>query len=655
MAMDSHDDNQCKLLIETVNNNHKTSFVSDSFSTQIECSSAFPSLAETCSGSSRRKCSSFHKTISYSEFIETAKNIAATQLTAVDKLILKNRAALDEDQMKRTRVKQKETPPSMTQKKNEKKSKAKVLCSKVAASKHKHQNGLKEQADVSKSIVKTNPKPRTPVVKEMQPAPKKQKSMPSVTKVEKRDIRTGQNESKQRSPKPSSSLKLKPVQKNARSHQSILGSRLALKKEPKVNCKSLDTKRLKNKVAYRTRSGNKETLRNGKTRICKDITEALSLQPKKKTRIYKDMTEALIIESKKKHRHTDLNASTTSSPCVSNRNAIKRPIKQEPLEDDRGLSKKRKLTPTSSAAVEKNNNDEKKIVPLHNEVQLPVELECSVIDNVSINNSNSVKLESLQPVKEEILIKPEMENSRTNEVISVESKTSPNVVEISVNMNIVSHSPVSEEFSLVCDNVSSTSVKTESPAGVIEDFPVPNGLVLQDFQSLCDYDTSSVKSHSENEELVLSLSSTEDDTSDSINLQLDSPEDEERSCDSVESITVVEHPTVLLTVDAPSEISNEHNVAKVDNRVNDDSAKESMFNALGLQSIEKVNQKPKEKDIVTKEKVSYTGTLKAVIKTDKGCRRMEMKQDSAFTEVSLFITVHYSLHLGLKTFDLITG
>lgn len=635
MAMDSHDDNQCKLLIDTVNNNRKTSFVSDSFSTQIECSSTFPSLAETCSGSSRRKCSSFPKTISYSEFIETAKNITATQLTAVDKLILKNRAALDEDQMKRTRVKQKETPPSMTQKKNEKKSKAKVLCSKAAASKHKHQNGPKESADAPRSNVKTNPKSRTPVVKEIQPASKKQKTMPP--KVEKRDIRAGQNESKQRSPKPSSSLKLKPVQKNARSHQSILGSRLALKKEPKVNCKSLDTKRLKNKVAYRTRSGNKETLRNGKTRICKDITEALSLQPKKKTRIYKAMTKALIIEPKKKHRHNDLNVSTTPL-CLNSRNAIKRPIKQEPLEDDPGLSKKRKLTPTPSAAVEKNNNDEKKTVPLHNEVQLPVELECSVIDNVSINNSNSVKLESLQPVKEEILIKPEMENCSTNEVISVESKTSPNVVEISVNMNIVSHSPVSEEFSLVCDNVRDTPVKTESPANVIEDFPVPNGLVLQDFQSLCDYDTSSVKSHSENEELVLSLSSTEDDTSDSINLQLDSAEDEERSCDSVESITVVERPTVLPTVDSSSEILNEHtdNLAKVDNQVNDDSAKESMFNALGLQSIEKVNQKPKEKDIVTKENVNYTGTLKAVIKTDKGCRRMEMKQDSAFIEVSLF-------------------
>lgn len=637
MAMDSHNDNQYELLNDTINNNrNEKASISQELNKKAECSLfsyspvSLDSFRVEGSGSARRKHSSLSKGITIEEFLESEDTC---QLTAIDKLILKNKAALALDQMKRTRLKSsKETTSAVTLNKkesNRKNGNKKVVFSKVGNNKRINtefkkpstSNGTtKCNGDLIKLKSNLKSKNGNPISREYL---EKQRNSRSVLKNEKSCLDDNvRNNAKLRSQKKTSDTNRRETTGDRRcfSSQKKLLKRRNLttvnknntnNKKPlelkrlKTNVGPLELKRLKTNVGYQTRSGNKEKLRNGKTRIFKDV-ETLALQPTKRFK----RNDGNIIGA----HVSSLFIGTTASPTCS-RSTLKRTIIEESSDDlDLSFSKRKKTEEFgkfNAVQYETNNNNNDVNINLKTQRNIKNKDVYIELDEIDENDedicSNHLESKNIK-IEQMVHVKQELNDPQNNDV-----------VEININMNI----PVSQsvkkasDIEFVCDNIKSESISLN----FFDDKLVSNGPTQ---------DTSNSINNMRN---ILELDGCEKPT------ELVSTEDS----DAVKT-DGFNHKTIKSVNDQSSEISkstthvetsctskNNFDTEKSQSaRCNENNLdKESMFNALGLQSIEKINQKSKEREKEVKEnwdKESYTGTLKAIIKTDKGCRRMEMKQ-----------------------------
>lgn len=668
ITMDSHDDNQYKLLIDTVNNNRSDkSFSTSNLNAISECSLYPLTLIPTNNsrlknlGSARRKCAALFKGITIEEFLEADDD--PYSLTAIDKLILKNKAAIAEDQMKRARggatskSSTKEATALGSQsvstasgKKQSTTNGAKKVVKKVLGSKIANKRKTNSEAKKAVAGDKCNGVSRTsgntgggkvkatPAVTANKESKKsKSATLPSVPqRKENSKLRNGvddvngreQGQSQQRASQqqrsqqqqvPQKSHPQQQMQQKSRQQPSQssktqqraskqqqsgkkrttdsprLSARRDMRAKFKQNAKqqsstkkkSLELGRLNTSLSYQTRSGNKERLRNGKTRIFQEEESSVTL-PKTTKRFRKFCDEGACT------RPLLLTAPAVApAPPVSFISTLKR-IKQEPIdvaEREVVCEKRRRLT-ISEIKVEANNN-------------------------------NDGKLEDAPRLKASSAEKAISEQRKTQTSVSCVPAplVAPPLIAVPPPIIVVPEKPVTvkeEDENLMKEEFSDDFVQ-EDGADLIDINFITNLLAASDrVSSSCT--TKSSSNDDKKSETVLTVSNTQ--------------QNGDISKDNLHSNADTTEPVRSLPM-APSngqsgykaEVPNTNLfLSEVNNRLNHDNnlAKESMFNALGLQSINKVYQIPKECEV--KDKENYTGTLKAIIKVDKGCRRMEMKQ-----------------------------
>lgn len=674
--MDNHDDNQYKLLIDTVNNNRSDKTYSTSNLNAISQCSLYPLTLLPSNnsrlenhGSSRRKCATLFKGITIEEFLEADDD--PYSLTAIDKLILKNKAALAEDQMKKARSgatskSTKESAPSSQSAGGKKQSAAtgtkktvrKVLGSKIATKRKNPSDSKKAVAgDKCNGVSKTNGNVAPSKVKATTASnkdSKKTKTVSVLTVTPKKESRSrngvedvngkeqnqpravqqtqqkppAQQKPQQQRPQPPAQQRPQqpaqprpqqpaqqrpqlaqprpqqksrqqtsasprkqqraPMQQQPGKKRMADGPRLTGRRDMRAKLKqnakqssttmkkSRELGRLKTNLSYQTRSGNKERLRNGKSRIYHE--EESSATPSKSTKRQKRCDEA----------------PTPPPLLIGSVNLLKR-IKQEPrdgVEQEVVCEKRRRL---SEIKVEAINCAETQPVVKESAKETSEQTKAP-IPCEPVPSPTPVVAEKPSPIKEEDenVIKEEFSDDFVEE-------DGADLIDINFITSLLAST----------DRVSSSFKGKPSSNVGLKSETVPTEM-LGSTNTLQNGDISKNAAHV---------------TSDPLRTPLMAPFNgpSERPC----------KPDVPNTNSFLSEVNNRLNN---DNSIAKESmfnalglqstiAKESMFNALGLQSINKVYQMPKECEV--KDKENYTGTLKAIIKVDKGCRRMEMKQRDA--------------------------
>lgn len=350
--------------------------------------------------------------------------------------------------------------------------------------------------------------------------------------------------------------------------------------------KSLELGRLKTSLNCQTRSGNsKERLRNGKSRIFQESetpsTPSKSMKRKRCDDLVRDDPVLAAIAAA---------VAMQASPM----NPLKR-IKQESVdvaEREVVCEKRRRL---SEIKVEANNNDDAVLADAPPTV-------VSAVEEATIEQVKAKPLECV-PVAAEVV-----------PVVTVV----PEKAVVTVKEEILEENLIKEEFS--------EDFIQEDGADLIDIDFITNLLSSTDCKVSSCLKPKASSSENVKCETVCQQSDglTERSTLQNGDIR------KEVECSNANVGTTPIH-SLLLAPQCPSERefvaevpSTNSFLSEVNNRLNHDSvAKESMFNALGLQSINKVYPNPKECEV--KDKENYTGTLKAIIKVDKGCRRMEMK------------------------------
>ncbi len=621
MAVNSHGDSQYDLLIDTVNNNSSKSILSSSLNDKTKCS-IFPFISASLdpsragSGSSRRKCCTLSKGITIEEFLKAGDSY---QQTPIDKLLWKNKIALAQDQMKRTKVKSLKESVT-TQNKEFKKNGGKVVCSKITAKRKIIENRVMRSLEASecngnKIIDVVENGFGSVVFRDAFGPSKKLASAPKNGKNTKTEFKK----------------KLSDTVRNDRNDRRLIGGNSLLKmrsfkKESRSNSmksKPLELKRLKTCLNYQTRSGNKERLRSGKLRIIKDVKDTL-VSPKTTKRLKNENEMSVPVPD----------------PAV-NRNSLKRPIKAEPLDDGwSGLcDKRRKLERSSDSGIgskcgdcesegdsEKNGYGTCKGKDLGNQVGNISRMSLYPGISVRVSDSSNVNKESEVRVKKE---KNEYEDS--------------NVVRINVNMSLphlLSTGLRANMFESAAKNIRKDCI---SRIGSGSESGSSNSTILKELSSASNrHETtaSNIEPSAKNDLNSLLSSSTvfvNACTKKTVHSCFGDKENGLKSATPAKDETLSTFNSVPVKSTGDCGLLDEK--SRFHSSENNNLTKESIFNALGLQSIEKINQKSKEKEM--KDKENYTGTLKAIIKIDKGCRKIEMKQqerNSVRSEVKIVLS-----------------
>lgn len=582
MAVDSHEDNQYELTFGSVNNNLKKSLESDfedecsvlSYHSVLSYPSYSPDSSQLAGGSGRRKYNSLSKGISIEEFLVGQES---GQLSAVDKLLMKNKAAL-ESIMKQTRskvVKEVAKP-----KKEAKPRKEKVLGSKIVTQKRTEKN--------DKPV-----KPKKEVKKVTKPAKEVLKT-PKVKGKTKQDDKLAKK-----------SLKKQPLE--VRKRKIDADGKPILKKKLSKNERKTDLRSFKANASHKTRSFTKVKLRNGKSRI---VAENNKPNPPRKY-----------------NRKSVPNVENPEA-LVNGKPPLKRPIKVEPLEDDGTVKRKRRKTEKLNQSV-----DSAKEIVVNGEKSPPKSEAVPAAKDARI-----IKAEFVEPIKQEV-----SEPENTIEEINVVNKDLVNADNIFVYRNTNEESNVSYVLQDLGSYVKEIERKTSKS-------DIQNPAVPESKKEIEIIDDPTESEDTECEEFSLQDANTEseDILDDDITLQYESDDNDDQANNDKKTNTPVtnaestdrlpEASATLIsdTIDIeppipPNEPTSQPVKEHVEKEPEDNAVKESILGALGLQSLDKVNQKKsKESD--------YTGTLKAVIKVDKGCRRMEMKQKESDANAEVILT-----------------
>lgn len=609
MAVDSHADNQYALTIDNVNNNNLEksleSYEANDSDTELSLLSLSQpyspdsSVLSTSSGSSRRKNNSISRLISIKEYRVTPET--SDPLSAIDKLLLKNKAAL-RNQMKQTKAAK---PPKETgaKKKDGKTRKEKVLGSKIAAKKKPTDENKKPVKSVKPK--KTEPKSKPEKAPKCDDAlrenmPKKRAKQFPVVKIEKKKSVKKEQPEKKKKPsiiEPKNVLKLKKLSKNER---------------------KTDLRSFKTNASLKTRSFTKVvTLRNGKSRIIHEKIPATSPTTSRKT-----VKRSICVDT--------IEVFNKETTC-------KRPIEQEPLGDHSTiLCKKRKTITTVT-------DEPPPLQTEHVNGNLPAQ-EDTAVDQTSIK-------EEFVPPNEQECVLPE---NNIEEINVVKKETNSQVLFGDTNETKPSNvSYVLQDLGSYVKEIERKTSKSDTPPSPITQPPILQS-AKQEVEIIDD------SAESENEfPLQETFTETEDAIDENITLQLsdeielDNRNDMDKEsqpdiqpepsiisdqqdisiadpCSQTPTPSIIEEQPVasqVLQQEEETKPSHEENKEPTKEVIENNIVKESILGALGLG---KVNQKPKDK-----ERDNYTGTLKAVIKIDKGYRRMELMQKESSTHLEV--------------------
>ncbi|XP_065208223.1 uncharacterized protein east isoform X2 [Planococcus citri] len=711
MAVDSHEDNHYKLAIDNANNNSTNKalqrttiklesrddddfglnpFAHDRSTSSLLSVSYSSDSSLLYQGSARRKNSTISKGIVFEEFISSSDR--CSQLTPIDKLLLKNKAALQSLRMKPNRSKSASasaaaagtvTTNGKSIKKEPKSRKEKVLGSKIAVAKKKVASAVNEAKPTTKSA---------PAVKKARnAAPPK---VEETTKVKSRAKQTPQETKKVPKKEPANVPAAAATSSVARKRKAdTTDSKPIMKITKKVNNNNnankterlTDLRSFKN-VSRKTRSFNKVVkLRNGKSRI---------IQESKKT------PPPSSLSRRKTPRNS--NASTTESVASDSKpnTPFKRAIKQEPRDEDIGIKRKRRKTqekpaPTEAptAPVTPTVADTVKnvieIKPSIESVPIPIETPSAPVlvkEDVQLPPllEKPSDLETPAPSLTPAQLEPEP--NRSIEDITVIDEELPNDAEMMVEEVLIDDEIESEPMTedscdppvlspavptvstlddtIVIDSSEDSDVQLiETPPVISPAAPVPVDdpppIINKPDDQTEDTATEISEDTENDEEFPLQEINTESEGIIDEDITLHYETDDEDSTDkdmanepTVAAVATAAHPIqepkepvesarekiptppVTEVVEEPKVIatpSQEKPPKQPDTKVHDErpenkAVKESILGALGLTSLEKVQQKAKENN-------NYTGTLKAVIKIDKGCRRMELKPKDAGANV----------------------